>query len=96
MKAKWKFTGSGEPFAKITVQYRVDLDALEKEISVMLEDGKAPGTRKQVEKEIRKRIEGNGLQFYDYGFNDQGYNILPEAKELAAQLFPDFIKRILK
>lgn len=92
LKAKWRFKKTNETFAKINSRHRITKRIIAFAIADMLFLGKKI-TKHKVEENIRNRLLGWGVEFFNETCNSYMGSIkvrIPEAKVLTDKLFCDF------
>ncbi len=92
LKAKWRFKKTNETFAKIHSRHRITKQIIAFAIADMLFLGKKV-TKRKVEENIRNRLLGWGVEFFNETCNTYMVSIkrcIPEARVLTDKLFSDF------
>ena len=92
LKAKWRFKKTNETFAKINSRHKITRQIIAIAIADMLYLGKKV-TKHKVEENIRNRLLGWGLEFFNESCNSYMASLkecVPEANMLTDKLFSDF------
>lgn len=102
LNPKWFYKKTGERFAKVSLEFDISADMIEKIIVWIIDvcsDEKVKMlTKAEIERKLRAELYCKGMDAFGYFWENQGTQEdgpeHKEAKEIAKKLFPDFYEKV--